>query len=62
MTYLTINTKTKEGKELWEAIRKHSAVKELRTLNEETRQALRDAKAGGKGVKEIKDTHSWLNE
>jgi hypothetical protein len=61
MTYLTINTNTKEGQELFRMIQKHKAVKVLQTPNEETRQALRDAKAG-KGVKEMGNVSDWFKK
>lgn len=61
MAYLTINTNTASGRKLLEELRKRRDVKILKHPNEETRQALRDAKEG-KGVKEIKDTRSWLKK
>lgn len=60
MAYFSIDTKTTEGKKLWESIRKNKAVKELRTPNEVTKQALIDAKAGK--VKEIINTSDWLKK
>lgn len=58
MQYLTIDIKTREGKQLFETIKKHKAVKILRTPNEETKEALRQAKAG-KGEL-VSDVHKWF--
>lgn len=61
MTYITIDIKTKEGKALFESIRKHRSVKVLKHPNEETKQALRDAKAG-KGVKKMGKVSDWFEK
>lgn len=59
MEYITINVKTKEGKMLFDSIRKHKAVKVLRLPNSETKQALRKAKMGE--VEVIKDVKKWFD-
>ena len=61
MTYLILNDDTAEGRKILAGLRKSKCVKILRYPNEETRKALRAAK-NNKGLKEIKDTQSWLNK
>ncbi|MBS1781850.1 MAG: hypothetical protein JSS78_02170 [Bacteroidetes bacterium] len=54
MTYLTIDDRTKEGKELVKMLQSKKPVHILHHPNEKTRKALRDAKAGkGEVIKDI---------
>lgn len=60
MICLSISDSTAEGRQLLDALRKSRAVTIHKHPNAETRQALRDAKAGK--VKKVNDVSAWLRK